>query len=94
MAALWGHNAAISRIEIATSQDIGAPAQMLIAGGSGEYCANALTPAGNKSWYFDVTPGANHSLHEEKLAFPRIVSPLARATCQTPNFWRLLSLKQ
>ena len=50
------------------------PMQAFIAGGSSEYCANAMTPAGAKSWLFDVSPGGNHSLVEEDLSFPRIVS--------------------
>ena len=47
--------------------------QVLLAGGSSEYCANAHTPAGETSWLVDVTPGADHKLQKETLAFPRIV---------------------
>lgn len=47
--------------------------QAMVAGGSGEYCSSATTPAGNKSWIFDVSPGADHSLIEEELNFPRVV---------------------
>ena len=48
--------------------------QVLVAGGSSEYCANSMTPAGSKSWLLDVTPGANHSLVVEELAYPRVVT--------------------
>lgn len=48
--------------------------QVLIAGGDEEYCANAQTPASSQSLSIDVTPGANHSIIEEDLAFPRVVS--------------------
>ena len=46
---------------------------MLVAGGNAEYCANAMTPGGSKSWVFDASPGANHTLIEEQTAFPRVV---------------------
>ena len=55
--------------------------QVLIAGGNSEYCANAETPGGTKSWLFDVSPGANHSLIEETTAFPRVVGQSPRAEC-------------
>ena len=47
--------------------------QVLLAGGSSEYCANAYTPAGQTSWLVNLTPEADHKLKEEKLAYPRIV---------------------
>ena len=47
--------------------------QALVAGGSDEYCANAMSAGGSKSWLFDVSPGADHSLLEETLSFPRVV---------------------
>lgn len=50
--------------------------QAMVAGGPGLYCANAMTPAGSKSWLFDLSPGADHSLIEEDLAFSRTVSRL------------------
>jgi len=46
---------------------------VLVAGGNAEYCANAMTPGGSKSWVFDVSPGANHTWIEEQTAFPRVV---------------------
>lgn len=33
-----------------------------------------MTPAGSTSWLLDLTPGANHSLVEEELAYPRVVT--------------------
>ncbi|KAA6418817.1 MAG: hypothetical protein FRX49_11174 [Trebouxia sp. A1-2] len=51
-------------------------AQVLVAGGSSEYCANSMTPAGSTSWLLDLTPGANHSLVEEELAYPRVMGDL------------------
>ena len=48
--------------------------QVLVAGGSSEYCANSMTPAGSTSWLLDVTPGANHSLVVEELTYPRVVT--------------------
>ena len=47
--------------------------QVLLAGGSGEYCSNSMTPAGQTSFLIDVSPGADHTIQEEALAFPRIV---------------------
>lgn len=52
--------------------------QVLVAGASSEYCVNGKSPAGKNSWIFDVSPGANHSLIEEEMAFGRVVS---RAAC-------------
>ena len=49
-------------------------AQVLMAGGSSEYCAAAMSPAGTESFLVDVTPGDSHSLITEQLAFPRVVS--------------------
>ena len=46
----------------------------MIAGGSSEYCATAMSPASSTSLYVDVTPGANHSVVQEQMAFPRVVS--------------------
>ncbi len=46
---------------------------MLLAGGSSEYCANVQTPAGQSSYLIDVSPGADHTIEEESLAFPRLV---------------------
>ena len=54
--------------------------QAMVAGGSGDYCSSATTPAGNKSWIFDLSPGANHSLIEEELNFPRVVRTLLTST--------------
>lgn len=48
--------------------------QAFVAGGNDAYCANAMTAGGSKSWLFDVSPGADHSLTEEALSFPRVVS--------------------
>ncbi len=45
-----------------------------MAGGSSEYCVAAMSPAGTESFLVDVTPGDNHSLVTEQLAFPRVVS--------------------
>ena len=56
--------------------------QFVIAGSSSEFCANAKSPAGQQSWLFDVTPGADHSLITEQMNFPRIVSSLQPATCR------------
>ena len=39
-----------------------------------------MTPAGSTSWLLDVTPGANHSLVEEELAYPRVVTTLITVT--------------
>lgn len=39
-----------------------------------------MTPAGSTSWLLDVTPGANHSLVEEALAYPRVVITLITLT--------------
>ncbi|KAL0048241.1 hypothetical protein WJX82_010870 [Trebouxia sp. C0006] len=50
--------------------------QVLVAGGSSEYCANSMTPAGSTSWLLDVTPGANHSLVVEELTYPRVMGDL------------------
>lgn len=47
--------------------------QVLMAGGSSEYCAAAMSPAGTQSFLVDVTPGANHSVVLEDLAQPRVV---------------------
>ena len=47
--------------------------QVLMAGGVSEYCASAMTPAGDTSFLIDVTPGANHSIVEEMLDYPRVV---------------------
>ena len=55
-----------------------------MAGGVGEYCSNPSTPAGETSFLVDVTPGANHTVQEEALAFPRVVSYLF--------YWSLLYL--
>ena len=44
-------------------------AQVLLAGGSGEYCSNSMTPAGQTSFLIDVSPGADHTIQEETLAF-------------------------
>ena len=49
-------------------------AQILTAGGSAEYCATATTPGGTTSYLVDVTPGANHSIIEEKASVPRVAS--------------------
>jgi len=49
-------------------------AQVLLAGGSSDYCAAAMSPAGTESFLVDVTPGDSHSLITEQLAFPRVVS--------------------
>ena len=51
--------------------------QVLMAGGSSEYCASAMTPAGTSSFLVDVTPGANHNITTEQLAYPRVVSLLS-----------------
>ena len=32
-----------------------------------------MSAGGSKSWLFDVSPGADHSLIEEALSFPRVV---------------------
>ncbi|KAL0036357.1 hypothetical protein WJX77_003871 [Trebouxia sp. C0004] len=47
--------------------------QVMIAGGSSEYCATAMSPASSMSLYVDVTPGANHSVVQEQMAFPRVM---------------------
>ena len=47
--------------------------QVLLAGGSSEYCANPDTPASQTSYLIDVSPGAEHTIEEEALAYPRIV---------------------
>ena len=54
------------------------PAQVLLAGGSSEYCASAMSPAAAVSYLVDVTPGANHSIVQEDTAFPRVVRPPMR----------------
>ena len=51
-----------------------------MAGGSSEYCASAMTPAGTSSFLVDVTPGADHNITTEQLAFPRVVSLLLAGT--------------
>jgi len=48
--------------------------QVLFAGGAGEACSGSSTPASNTSYLIDVTPGADHSLVTEQIAFPRVVS--------------------
>ncbi|KAL3134270.1 hypothetical protein ABBQ38_006534 [Trebouxia sp. C0009 RCD-2024] len=48
----------------------------LIAGGSDECCASSMSAGGPKSWLFDVSPGADHSLIEEALSFPRVMGEL------------------
>ena len=56
--------------------------QAFLAGGAGEFCSNQQTTASSSSYLIDVTPGADHSLRMEQLAFPRIVSnSAASATC-------------
>ena len=47
--------------------------QVIFARGAGEFCSNDQTPASNNSYLIDVTPGANHSIVTENLAFPRVV---------------------
>lgn len=52
-----------------------------------------MTPAGSKSWLFDVSPGANHSLIQEDLSFPRVVSTspaLPWLTCPCPALPKVL----
>ena len=48
--------------------------QVLFVGGAGEACSGSSTPASNTSYLIDVTPGADHSLVTEHMAFPRVVS--------------------
>lgn len=50
--------------------------QILIAGGTSEYCSNIKSPANNQSYLIDVTPGANHDLVTEDLHFPRVMGEL------------------
>ena len=47
--------------------------QVLIAGGSAERCAQYDTPATNKSYLVDVSPGADHTAVQETMHFPRVV---------------------
>ena len=71
--------------------------QALIAGGSSEYCANAMSAAGAKSWLLDVSPNGNHSLVEEALSFPRIVSARQAAqfsTCRAVLCFRVMLLQK
>ncbi|DBA68157.1 TPA: hypothetical protein ACH3X2_013911 [Trebouxia sp. C0005] len=51
-------------------------ASAFVAGGNDEYCANAMSAGGSKSWLFDVSPGADHSLIEEALSFPRVMGEM------------------
>ncbi|KAL3145060.1 hypothetical protein ABBQ32_003546 [Trebouxia sp. C0010 RCD-2024] len=48
-------------------------AQVIIIGGSSEFCATSMTPASQSSYLVDVTPGTNHSLVEEIMTFPRMM---------------------
>ncbi|DBB11708.1 TPA: hypothetical protein ACH3X3_005878 [Trebouxia sp. C0006] len=50
--------------------------RILVAGGTSEYCANTKSPANNQSYLIDVSPGANHSIVTENLAYPRIMGEL------------------
>lgn len=47
--------------------------QVLLAGAAGENCSASGTPASSKSYLVDVTPGADHDIVEEDMAFPRVV---------------------
>ena len=49
--------------------------QVLIAGGSSQWCAQYDTPASNESYLVDVTPGANHTPALEHMTYRRVVSP-------------------
>ncbi|KAL0048178.1 hypothetical protein WJX82_009358 [Trebouxia sp. C0006] len=51
-------------------------ASVLLAGGSSEYCAASMSPAGTHSFLVDVTPGANHTVVMEDLAQPRVMGDL------------------
>ena len=55
--------------------------QVLLAGGAGEVCSGVNTPASNKSYLVNVTPGANHSIVEEDMAFPRLVCLFVWVSC-------------
>lgn len=50
--------------------------QVVIAGGSAQYCAQYDTPASNQSFLVDVTPGANHAPIQEAMNFPRVMGDL------------------
>ncbi|KAL0022532.1 hypothetical protein WJX79_009245 [Trebouxia sp. C0005] len=50
--------------------------QVLFVGGAGEACSGSSTPASNTSYLIDVTPGADHSLVTEHMAFPRVMGDL------------------
>lgn len=51
--------------------------QVLIAGGGGVPCPNAMTPASRTSYLIDVTPGADHSIRKEIMACRRVVRLLS-----------------
>lgn len=55
--------------------------QVLFAGGAGEYCSGSMTPASTSSYLVNLTPGANHSITTETMAFPRVVSPTVTPKC-------------
>ena len=55
------------------SRGPGSVVQVLIAGGSSEWCAQYDTPASNISYLVDVTPGANHTPAMEEMTYRRVV---------------------
>ena len=65
----------------------------MIAGGSSEYCANAMSPASAQSISFDASPGADHSLVIEKTNFPRVVRLAALLPALLPPFTGLLLVR-
>ena len=64
--------------------------QVMIAGGSSEYCANTMTAGAAQSISFDATPGADHSLVIEKINFPRVVRILRNLQMVMPSFWQAM----
>ncbi|KAK9791838.1 hypothetical protein WJX73_007086 [Symbiochloris irregularis] len=51
-------------------------AEILIAGGSSDYCANAKSLASKKSILFDASAQANHTLIEEEITYARVMPDL------------------
>lgn len=50
--------------------------QVLIAGGGGLPCPNAMTPASKTSYLINVSPGADHSIRKESMKYRRVVRHL------------------
>ena len=61
--------------------------QVLIAGGSSQWCAQYDTPASNESYLVDVTPGANHTPALENMTYRRVVSFLTIVHIRAGACW-------